>query len=368
MKNRKPKPQEFLTSAVFVVIIGVLFALNIIVPAPDILIAERRMPARFPELSLKTISSGSFMDKFDDYAADHFIFRDAFRGVNSFMVFDLFMHSDMSGIYRDKNIGLGEFRRVNTPAYQQSAQKIKNVVESLDGLDMTIYYSLIPDKSIYAENYMPGFDQTLAEEILSDALSDYSYIRIADRVAATDFYKTDLHWDQTKIVGVSDYILSSMGAHPGPVSYQKASVGEFFGVYAGQIALPVKADMLSYMEIPGLEASYLNEKTLQYESGPVYDSDRFDGVDPYDLFLRGPQPIIVLENDSAPERELYLFRDSFGSSLAPLLASSYSKITVIDLRYINLMLLGTFIDFTPGSDVLFIYGSQIFNNPSVLQA
>jgi hypothetical protein len=83
--------------------------------------------------------------------------------------------------------------------------------------------------------------------------------------------------------------------------------------------------------------------------------------------LRGPQPLIVIENDATPERVLYLFRDSFGSSLAPLLSGSYSRINVIDLRYIHLSLLDQFIEFTPGADVLFIYSSQIFNNPSILQ-
>jgi hypothetical protein len=91
-------------------------------------------------------------------------------------------------------------------------------------------------------------------------------------------------------------------------------------------------------------------------------------IDPYDLFLRGPQPLIILENQaSVQERELYLFRDSFGSSLAPLLMNAYSKITLIDLRYIHAGLLEEFIEFTPGADVLFLYSSQIFNNPSVLQ-
>ena len=125
--------------------------------------------------------------------------------------------------------------------------------------------------------------------------------------------------------------------------------------------------MMTFFDIPGLEVRYLHERTLEFESGPVYDVGMFMGVDPYDVFLRGPQPLILIENAAAPERELYLFRDSFGSSLAPILTGSYSRITVIDLRYINLGLLGEFIQFTPGSDVLFIYSSQIFNNPSVLQ-
>jgi len=366
--KQKPNLREILSSAVLIVIVGLFFVLNIVIPAPAVLVAERRMPQKFPELSLKTLFSGSFMDKFEDYSADRFILRDTFRGIHSFMVFDIYLQRDRSGLYRSSSIGLGEFRRTNASAFRQSAQKAYNAAQSFRDMDMNIYYSLIPDKSIYAEHYIPGFDLNTAETILADVLGEYPYIRLADKLAPANFYKTDLHWDQTKISGIADFLLTSMEHDPGAENFPNAYVGDFFGLYAGQLALPVSADILSYSVIPGLKASYLNEKTLEYESGPVYDLERITGVDPYDVFLRGPQPVIVLENENAPERELYLFRDSFGSSLAPLLAKSYSKVTLIDLRYINLMLLDMFIEFTPGSDVLFIYGSQIFNNPSVLQA
>jgi len=239
--------------------------------------------------------------------------------------------------------------------------------ESLDGLDMNIFYSIVPDKSFYAARYMPGFDLEVAETILLDVLGDYEYIRLADHLSADSFYKTDLHWDQTKISPVVNRLLSAMDAHSGFSEFPIVDAGGWRGVYAGQLALPIAADVMSFVDIPGLEVEYLSEKTLEFESGPVYDTVRFLGIDPYDLFLRGPQPIIVIENANAPERELYLFRDSFGSSLAPLLASSYSRITVIDLRYINLSIIDQFVEYTPGADVLFIFSSQIFNNPSVLQ-
>jgi hypothetical protein len=158
-----------------------------------------------------------------------------------------------------------------------------------------------------------------------------------------------------------------MGADPNMSNYRETRAGAFRGVYAGQLALPMDPDVMIYLKNPDLKVSYLNDKTLEFESGPVYDTGRFTGVDPYDLFLRGPQPLIVIENNSVSERELYLFRDSFGSSLAPLLAGSYSKIIVIDIRYIHFSLINQFVEYKPGSDVLFIYGSQIFNNPSILQ-
>ena len=68
-------------------------------------------------------------------------------------------------------------------------------------------------------------------------------------------------------------------------------------------------------------------------------------------------------NDSG--RELVIFRDSFGSSLVPLMISSYSKITMVDLRYINSKYLidNNLIDFNNSNmDVLYLYSIPIINN------
>jgi len=44
-----------------------------------------------------------------------------------------------------------------------------------------------------------------------------------------------------------------------------------------------------------------------------------------------------------------------------LLLSSYSKITLVDTRYISPTILGNYIDFS-NKDVLFIYSISIINN------
>jgi len=370
MKN-KPTLREVLACVVFICFIGTFFVLNFVIPAPAVLWSERRTPAKFPELSMSAIASGTFMSKFEDYASDRFVFRDTFRGVHAFQVFNLYQQTDKSGLYRSREVGVGEFKKSNTTSFRQTSERIKKAAESLDGLDMNIYYTIVPDKSVFAERYMPGFNLGVVEPILLDVLRDYQYIRLMEALRADCFYKTDLHWDQSKISGVVSHLLKSMDADPRIGAYPQIEAGEFRGVYAGQLALPIAADTMRYVDVPDIRASYLNEKTLKFDAGPIYDLERFAGIDPYDIFLRGPQPLIIIESDLAPERELYLFRDSFGSSLAPLLTESYSKITVIDLRYVNLQLLHMpemiGFEFTPGSDVLFIYSSQIFNNPSVLQ-
>jgi hypothetical protein len=153
-----------------------------------------------------------------------------------------------------------------------------------------------------------------------------------------------------------------------PQEAPETNAGAFLGVYAGRLALPVPPDILSFKELPGLSAAYLNDATLAFEPGEIYYPREISGIDPYSVFLNGPQPLVVIENSLAlRNRELFLFRDSYGSSLAPLLAPAYSKVTVIDLRYIHADMLGQFVSFTPGADALFIYGSQGLGSPDVLQ-
>ena len=94
------------------------------------------------------------------------------------------------------------------------------------------------------------------------------------------------------------------------------------------------------------ELRYLTSETLEdctvynYETGKpgaVYDMEKGAGNDPYELFLSGSiSSSLSIENPNAEtDRELIVFRDSFGSSLAPLLAEGYAKITLADIRYLH---------------------------------
>jgi hypothetical protein len=68
--------------------------------------------------------------------------------------------------------------------------------------------------------------------------------------------------------------------------------------------------------------------------------------------------------------KILLFRDSFGSSLAPLLLECYEKITLIDTRYVGYELLEQFVDFSDDDteiDVLFIYSTEVINNSLLLK-
>ena len=103
------------------------------------------------------------------------------------------------------------------------------------------------------------------------------------------------------------------------------------------------------------------------ETTPVYNPEKRSSRDLYDIFLSGAVPLLTIENPGGdPGRELIVFRDSFGSSMIPLLLGDYGKVTVVDTRYIHMDLLGEDISFA-GKDVLFLYSTLILNSSAALK-
>jgi hypothetical protein len=140
----------------------------------------------------------------------------------------------------------------------------------------------------------------------------------------------------------------------------------FYGVYYGQSALPLPAEEIQYLTNETLENCRVYDyQNVKYTS--VYDMEKAYGKDPYEMFLSGALPLLTIENpDAAADKELILFRDSFGSSIAPLLAEGYAKITLVDIRYIHPDLLGKYIEFTD-QDVLFLYSTLVLNNGETIK-
>ena len=90
-------------------------------------------------------------------------------------------------------------------------------------------------------------------------------------------------------------------------------------------------------------------------------------MDHYDIFLSGAVSLIKITNPMGDEgKRLIVFRDSFGSSLTPLLMSGYSEITLIDTRYINPVMMSRYVEFT-NQDVLFLQSTLVLNDSSEIK-
>ena len=353
------KIKNIIISIGFVVIIIGVFLTNLIVKDNEISTTERRKLAQLPKASVDKIISGDFMKNWDEYVTDQFIARDLFRTIKSMWSINIFKQKDNNKLFiKDNAIYKMEYP-ASEKNIQKSADKINEVYEKYLK-NMNVYYAIIPEKNYYLENDDHlKIDYEQIKSIMGNTLKQINYIDIWDNLKLEDYYKTDLHWKQEGLESVVNKIQNSMNMESTiKTNYNIKDMGDFYGTYYGQLGLELPADRLHILTNETLEKC----TTYNYESkrnGKIYEET--NSADKYDTYLSGATPLISIQNPNAKtDKELLLFRDSFGSSLAPLLVENYSKITLIDLRYISSRLLENYIEFG-NQDVLFLYSTVVLN-------
>ncbi len=354
---------------VTILLVGIVFALLCacawLKPDTEHSVSERRKLKQMPELSIATILSGKFMGEFESYSLDQFPFRDEFRSFKALTS----VKSDNNGIYvvdgviNDMDYPMNEDNLVN------AGNRFQNVYEMLlkdKGCDL--YFSIIPDKNYFyaQENGYLAYDYSAMVESMREKTDYMTYIDIFPLLRGDSYYKTDTHWKQESILPVAEELLSAMGNSVHATYTNHRAEGDFYGVYYGQAALPLAPEAIQYLTNDVIDGF----KVFDFEHSkeiPVYDESMMQANDPYELFLGGPLSLVTIENEKSENNDhLVVFRDSFGSSLAPLLAQGYEKTTLIDIRYLQPAILKNMVDFTD-ADVLFIYSSMVLNHSETLK-
>lgn len=351
-----------------------LFSLSVFawVKAPDDYSnSERRVLASFPELSIQSILSGEFMSDFEDYTLDQFPLRDLFRRIKALTEFNVFNKMDNNDIYvADDYVSKLEYP-LNEVMLTNAADKFRFLYETyMENKDMNIYFSIVPDKNCFLaeENQYLSLDYKALFAFMQEKTDYMEYIDITDLLSIDDYYRTDTHWKQENLVDITQRFAEKMGFEIS-ADYEINTVDNpFYGVYYGQSALPLQPDTLKYLTNDTLKScivtSYNTGKPVERD---MYDLEAATGKDPYEMFLCGSDALVTIENPNADtEKELIVFRDSFGSSLLPLFSEGYAKIYIVDIRYIQSSMIGNFIDFG-NQDILFLYSTLLLNNSTPLK-
>lgn len=330
---------------------------------------ERRELAAFPEITADTLLDGSFATAFESYTLDQFPLRDGFRRLKAGFHYGVLGQRDNNGIY----LTGGSAARLEYPLNEASVDHALSVFDRIcrDYLgDSETYLAIVPDKSYYlaAPGGYPAMDYDRLFQRMADGMRGTNYVNLTDCLTADDYYRTDTHWRQERLIPAAVRICEAMGV-PAPAveDYMPAAADRpYYGVYYGQAALPMEPDTLYTME-SGLLAQC---RVYNYETGAygaVYDRQKLAGKDLYEVFLSGAVSLMTVENPrAATDRELIVFRDSFGSAMVPLLVQGYKSVTLVDVRYISTPMLPRFIDFH-GQDALFLYSTLVLNNSFMLK-
>ena len=328
--------------------------------------SERRPLEQFPEVSGETLLKGDFMKDFADYAVDQFPLRDSFRTLNAYLTYYLLGQKDNNGIY----IHDGYAAKMEYPMDESS---INNAINRFTELyekyltDSNVRFALVPDKSFYlAEDAgVLSMDYDALYEKMALALPWAELIDLRPSLTIDSFYRTDTHWRQEQILPAAQQIADRLGVTV-PEFEQVTLERPFYGVYYGQAALPMDPEPMHYLTNEVLE----NCTVKCHDNGltsKVYDMTKLESRDLYDIFLSGGAAVLEITNPAGVAgKELVVFRESFGSSITPLLIQDYETVTLVDIRYLNAAMLSHFIDFH-GQDVLFLYSTLVLNNSETIK-
>ncbi len=352
-----------------VCIFGLMLAL-ILRPKEENSVSERRKLATLPQLTWAKIQDKSYMEDLEGYLLDHFPLRDGLRRVKAYFSYGVLGQLENNDIYMaDGYAGKLEYPLKETSVLR-AAKKMQDIKARYFPKG-EVYYAIVPDKNYFLaeENGYPSLDYDRLETLMQEQLTDMTYIDIKDTLSIADYYTTDTHWRQEALDETVARLGESMRfAQHVSGQYEICEIPEFYGVYYGQSALPLPAEPLLYLTNETIQAatqwSLETDKTL-----PVYISEEEAGFDKYNIFLSGAQALQRIESPLAKtDNRLVIFRDSFTSSLAPLLLEAYREIILIDIRYISSDLLGDYVDFnSQNTQFIFIYNTLLLNNSSMLK-
>lgn len=350
-------------------------------PADDYSTSERRPLDKFPELSWNTIfhdeREKTFMNTFESYTLDQFPLRDTFRTLKSIASFYVFGNRDNNNIYIEDGYAAQLEYPIKEDSLDKAAEKFK-AASKYFGANANFYFSIVPDKGYFLaeQNGYLSMDYAQFFSLMADKMDFAEYIDITGELTLEDYYKTDTHWRQEKLLGVAKKIAESMGVTLVGEYTEKTLDVPFYGVYYGQSALPLPADDMKYLTNDILEGCTV----YSYEDGKnidVYDMEKAHGKDPYEMYLSGNLTAVKITNPNATtDKELVIFRDSFGASLSPLLIEGYSEIIILDIRYASIAVINSYrdntgrpmaLDLKTADDVLFIYSSLVLNNSSTFK-
>lgn len=344
-------------------------------PPTELSESERRPLTQAPQITADAILEGKFMGDFEDFTLDQFPLRDTFRRIKSLFHFYAMGQKDNNQIYIADGFAAKQLYPLNQASVDYAVSRFRNVYEKyLKDKAGNVFVAVVPDKGYYLVQSAGQLTMDYGKlfDTVKDGMPFAQYIDLTGTLSAQDYYRTDTHWRQEKLIPAATAICNALGVTAPKLSdYTVTKLDRpFYGVYYGQAALPMEAEPLYLMESPlldGCTVTYYDYTAMGPQTGKVYDRNKLAAQDLYEVFLAGPRSLITIENPAAKtDRELVVFRDSFGSSMVPLLVNDYAKVTLVDMRYIQSAQAASFVSFE-GADVLFMYSTLVLNDSAAIR-
>jgi len=361
--------KDRIISILFVLILVGLMVYSFILPDKEVSVSERRKLQQLPEFKIASLFDGNYFSELNDYFVEQFPFRDEFRNLKGIFSFKIFRKYDNNGVFVKDNSIYKLNSEINYKSVNHMIGLVNKIIDN-NILSDRIYYSIVPDKNYYLDDKnIPKIDYLEFEEMITLGIDQGEYISLFDCLDGESYYKTDIHYRQERLDRVVNKFRREMNLYEDNDKLFEYEYDKFYGALYGQVASNIEPDKLIYLSNDTIDRAivydYEEDKYMN-----VYEKENLNNIDSYDIYLGGAKALLVIENKLQDNgKELVIFRDSFGSSLVPLLIENYEIITMIDLRYLSSSMLDKIdkIEFNQEQDILFLYSVPIINDSFTLK-
>lgn len=339
------KKYAIFIACLFAAFLGVFAVANAVTPTKEFSPMENRALAQMPELTVDSLSTGTFMSGFESFVTDQFILRDEWIALKAGAEYASGKREN-NGVYIcDEHTLIARF---DPPANDRAKKRIDDnfgYVEKLSTLtDKPVYFSLIPGKvSVWADLLPDGAPNDDEGQYIARgaALQGPKWLDTDTALNAHKdeaiYYRTDHHWTTLGAYYAYAALMEGMGRTPKALSEFDPTVvsDEFFGTtFSSSGVRWLEPDSIEFY-VPQSAATVTNYFDDNPTAGQLYDMSKLAEKDKYATFLGGNKPLTVVKSNVAPADapKLMLIRDSYADSLAPFLCYHFSEIHLVDPRY-----------------------------------
>ena len=311
---------------------------------------ENRVLASFPKLTISTLTDGSFMKDFETYLTDQFPFRDSI--ISAKTVADRILgKNEENGVYIGKE---GYLVDSQTPFVKEKVKEISKAVKGFRNkhTNLETAFVLAPNSSYVYSELLPKYLElplqnkqinNIRKQIASDDILWPSAASLLKKNAEKTqlYYKTDHHWTTRGAYLIFKEICLQWGFETSKKEIDKKF--DFFevsttfeGTLASTSGVHGTTDKIEICVPKNSEGTYVayfessGEKTAS-----LFFADKLKNKNQYEVFLGGNYDKVIISTVSPSNKSLLLIKDSYANCMIPMLTPYFSKIVVIDPRYLT---------------------------------
>lgn len=312
----------------------------------------------------------AFKDDFEKFFCDHLMGREAWvKTCNRLQT--LAGKQEINEVYTIDDQMILSFR-----SYDENA--VKNAIGAINLYaqrhpDMQTSIMIAPTSQEIFGSKLPSYAGLLSEKAFIDdvyrSMEGISTIDCLSTLAGHSdeyiFYRTDHHW--TSLGAFYAYNAAAKALGYTAMSYNSFNVEtvstEFRGtLFSRTLDDGVTPDEMTYFHPAGGERkvkmiSNDGMKATEYDS--LYVREYLEVKDKYSSFTGSNVPIVDITTGVENGKSLLIVKDSYAHSLVPFLANHYSRITMVDMRYINSGL-NMLVNLDDYDQTLFMYNAITF--------